>query len=44
MLFGSKQDKESVQSRLYASGHTEEEVPNIMFAIAIGASVEYSQG
>jgi len=48
MIFGNSKNSNSdgggnLQAKLYSSGHTEEEVSNILFAIAIGASAEYSQ-
>jgi len=45
-IFGTKHsDKKSkdIKSQLFAAGHSEEEVAEIMFAIAVGVSAEYSQ-
>jgi hypothetical protein len=49
-IFGTKNltaksgDLKDLKSRLFAAGHTENEVSEILFAIAVGVSAEYSQG
>jgi len=46
-IFGNKSVQakaDDLKSKLFAAGHSETDVAEILFAIAVGISAEYSQG